>query len=347
MQFYKKITKGIVVLSLLVGLVSFLGKGHSFVMLSPMPGIDTSSEIYTKRVLPKLSKVKNTFTLKKDFSLVPKVNASNISLDAASYVLVDLDNGQILDEKNAEQKLPIASLTKVMSSVVALDLMDMGDVFSVSQASSKVIPTRLGVVPGQQMSLAELLKAMIMTSANDAAEVVREGVDASYGSDIFVKSMNEKAKFLGLTNTHFANPQGFDDSNNYSTAEDLAVLSAYALQNYPFIAKTAQNGYDFLPASILHKKFDLPNWNGLIGVYPDVIGLKIGNTDDAKMTTIVASKRGGKRLLAVVLGANDIFDRDLSAAQLLNDGYQQTLGLSPVEVTRSMLQEKYNSWYAH
>lgn len=346
MDFYKKVTKSILFLTLLIGAISYFLNPSQFTLLSPVPVAGSATQIYTKSVLPKLSRVKNTFKLKNNFSLIPKVSASNFSLDAKAYVLVDLDTGQILDEKNSDQKLPIASLTKVMSSVVALDLMDTGDVLAVSKTSTEVIPTRLGVVPGQQMSLGELLKAMLMTSANDAAEVVKQGVDSHYGADIFIKSMNEKAKLLGLTNTRFANPQGFDDVNNYSSANDLAVLSSYALNNYPFIARTAQNGYDFLPESSLHKQFDLPNWNGLIGVYPDTIGLKIGNTDDAGMTTIVASKRGGKHLLAVVLGAHDIFDRDLSASQLLDEGYRQTTGLAPIEVTRSMLQEKYDSWYA-
>jgi D-alanyl-D-alanine carboxypeptidase len=100
-----------------------------------------------------------------------------------------------------------------------------------------------------------------------------------------------------------------------------------------------------LPENSNHKQYDVPNWNGLIGVYPGTIGMKIGNTGDAGHTAIVVSKRDGHKMLAVVLGATDLFGRDLSAANLLDMGYEKELGLPRINVTRQQLQEKYNSWY--
>ena len=184
-----------------------------------------------------------------------------------------------------------------------------------------------------------------MTSANDAAKVIQEGVDTQLGQPIFIKAMNEKAKFLGLTDSSFANPQGFDDPNNYSTVKDLSILSEYALKNYPLISEIVKKDYVFLPANSIHKQFDLYNWNGLIGVYPETIGMKIGNTDDAGKTTIVVSNRSGKKILAILLGAPDNVSRDLGAAQLLDNGYATTLNLPRINITRRQLQEKYNTWH--
>ncbi len=317
----------------------------TFSMISPLPIKGSSKEIFEKKVLPRLTVYKNNFHLMQNFSFIPRVEAQDLSIDAPSYLLADLDTGEVLFEKNGNKKLPIASLTKIMSSIVALDLAKKDDIYVVSDNASKITPTRIGVIPREEMKMQELLEAMLMTSANDAAEVLKEGIDGYYQAPVFVEAMNKKAQLLGLKNTHFENPQGFDSSSNFSSSEDLAVLIQYALKNYPFFSETVQKDYGYLPQNNLHKQFDLPNWNGLIDVYPDVIGIKIGNTDAAGMTTAVVSKRGGKRLLAVVLGARDIFARDLQAATLLDEGYMKTLGLEKVNVSREQLQQKYNSWY--
>lgn len=316
-----------------------------FSIISPIPPKGNAQAILEKKVLPRLAVAHNNFHLSHAFSLIPKAEAEDTTLSASSYLLVDLDTGEVIAEKNSTQKLPIASLTKIMSAVVALDLAKKDDIYIVSDKASKVTPTRIGVVPQEEMKMQELLEAMLMTSANDAAQVLKEGVDGDYQAPIFIAAMNEKSQLLGLKNTHFSNPQGFDSPENYSSAEDLAILIQYALKNYPLLSETVQKDYGYLPQNNLHKQFDLPNWNGLINVYPDVIGVKIGNTDAAGMTTAVVSKRGGKRLLAVVLGAQDIFARDIQAATLLDIGYKKTLGLEAVNVTRAQLQQKYNSWY--
>jgi D-alanyl-D-alanine carboxypeptidase len=263
---------------------------------------------------------------------------------AASYILVDGDAGSVLAEKKADTQMPIASLTKVMTAMVALDLADTKESFAVTKRAAAQIPTKIGVVAGQHMPLGDLLHALLLTSANDAADVIRDGIDAKYGGAVFVEAMNKKASLLGLGHTHFANPQGFDDPQNYSTAHDLAVLSLYALSHYPVIHDIAQKDYYFIPATAEHKQFDLYNWNGLIGTYPDTMGVKIGSTPQAGKTTIVLSERQGKRMLAVVLGAPTILDRDLWASQLLDAGYQALFALPPVSLLPKKLQEKYASW---
>lgn len=275
------------------------------------------------------------------------VQTKTLPLTANAYIVVDQDTKNILLEKNMNQKVSIASVTKIMTAIVALDLADPSDEFIVSEQASKIIPTKIGVVPGEKMNLKELLYAVLLTSANDAAEVIKEGVNAQYGTDVFVKAMNTKASLLNLTNTHYQNPQGFDSTAHYSSAFDLAVLTTYALENYPLIAEIVDKPYAYLPETSGHKQFDLLNWNGLLGVYPGVSGVKIGNTDRAGKTTVVTSTRNNKHILAVVLGTESIYDRDEITAQLLDEGFAMTIQLPPIAVTKQQLQEKYNSWQTY
>lgn len=317
-------------------------------ILSPVSDeIRNSANVMDEIVLPKLMQIKNSYRLKTSGnSIVPQAAAApDLNLDVAAYLLVDFDSGDVLAEKNPEKILPIASLTKIMAAIVALDLSSPDEYFTVSDYASRQIPTRIGVIPGQELRLSELLDALLLTSANDAAQVIQEGIDSKYSKPVFIEAMNEKARIIGLHNTSFANPQGFDDPANYSTASDLAILSHYALSNYPEIEEIVKKDYTFLPKDRHHKQFDLYNWNGLIGTYPAADGIKIGNTEEAGKTTIVRSNRGGKKLLAIILGANGLYERDLSAADLLDEGYKMTLNLPKIGLTKGELQKKYNSWY--
>lgn len=298
------------------------------------------------RIKSKLKERVNTYSLKKESgSLVPYALASTVqNVDAASYVVIDYDNGAIIEEKNGEKKLPIASITKVMTTVVALDLADPSEMFTVSERAAAQIPTKIGVKPGQQFTLHELLQAALLTSANDAVEVINDGVDTKYGEKLFIKAMNEKAKNIGLKNTHYANPQGFDDPENYSSVRDQAVLAHYALTHYPLIAEIAAKDFELLSPTGTHRRHDLYNWNGLLGVYPGTSGLKIGNTDAAGKTTVVVAEREGKKILVVLLGAPGVLERDMWAAELLDLGFERTLGLKPVGVTEDQLRAKYATW---
>lgn len=312
---------------------------------SPAGAVSRLTDIENEQIVPRLSKHKNTYKLKdKNPSAVGQVDASE-KVDATAYLLTDFDSGEVLFSQNENTKLSIASLTKIMTAVVSLDLANPSDIFTVSAPAAAIPPTSIGVIPGQKMSLDELLQSILMTSANDAAQVVLEGINDKYSSPVFIHAMNQKAQFLGLTNTHFANPQGFDDEKNYSSAKDLAILTHYALTKYPRIAQIVGKDYAFLPASEDHKQFDLYNWNGLLGVYPDILGVKIGNTDHAGYTTIVLSNRGGKKLLAVILGTQNILSRDRVAAQLLDMGYEHSLSLQRLNISQGALLAKYNTWY--
>lgn len=294
-------------------------------------------------IKPKLNDAKNLLHLQKQSGLVTTTYAAGNFDQASSYLAVDLSNGEVLADKDSAARFSIASLTKIMTAVVALDLARSDDRFIVSSQAAGVEPTSIGVVPGESMTLEELLHAALMTSANDAVQVIKEGIDHKFGSDVFVRAMNEKARILGLKNTHFANPQGFDDPNNYSSAEDLAVLSDYALKNYPLIASIAQKDYQLLPADTYHKRFDLYNWNGLLDVYPGIEGLKIGNTDAAGTTMVAVSERDNKKVLSVLLGAPGVLERDLWNSELLDAGFEK-LGLPRIDITPAQLRAKYSTW---
>lgn len=232
-----------------------------------------------------------------------------------------------------------------MSAVVTLDLASPDELFTVTPKAAAVIPTKIGVVPYQKMSVNELLHAVLLTSANDAAEVLRDGIDAKYGEGTFIRAMNEKADYIGMNNSEFDNPQGFDSPHNYSSVGDLAILSHYALTKYPKISEIVSKDYEHLAANEYHKQFDLYNWNGLIGVYPNVYGLKIGNTGRAGVTTTVAAERDGHRVLVVVLGTPDVLKRDMWAADLLDLGFEQ-FGMKAIAVTEDALRAKYATWVA-
>jgi D-alanyl-D-alanine carboxypeptidase (penicillin-binding protein 5/6) len=309
-------------------------------LISPLPEKSDTLRIINQ----KLKKQENTFALKKNTSLIPQSYAGAEYEEANSYAVVDMASGEVVLEKSLERPVPIASLTKIMTAVVALDLAEPSEYFTITNSASRQIPTKIGVIPGEKMNLTELLNALMLTSANDAAQAISDGIDAKYNETVFINAMNEKAAILGLKQTHFVNPQGFDDTDHYSSAEDLAVLTHYAMTHYPLFAQIVSQDYVFIPEDENHKQFDLYNWNGLLGVYPNVSGVKIGSTGDAGKTTLVISERGGKKLMAVMLGAPGILERDLWTAQLLDTGFSRTAGLESVEITEEQLRAKYATW---
>lgn len=330
----------------------YMGVPSPFKAKITHPAVQNKAEAATeeamKKVRPQLQKQKNDFKLKKESRLfLPEANAEELpaTYDTASgYIVADLESGKILAGKNADQHMPVASITKIMTAIIALDLASPSEQITITDNAAAYPPSKINVVPGEKMTLEELLNASLLASANDATESILEGVNAKYKADIFVRAMNEKAVLLGMKNTHFTNPQGFDFQDNGSSPADLAILTSYALKNYPLIAQIVQKDYQYLPANEYHHENNLYNWNGLIGVYPDTIGMKIGNTNAAGFTTTVVSNRGGKKLFAALLGAPGIRERDMWTAQLLDEAYKQAFNFDPINITEEQLQEKYDSW---
>lgn len=294
-------------------------------------------------ILPKLEQKKNDYHVKKPTTFIGSAYAGGDYDQASSYILTNFNTGEVIAEKNSSAQLPIASLTKIMSAVVALDLVSPDETFTVSDDATHVVPTIIDLTPGEKVTVEELLNAMLLTSANDAAQEMMDGINQKYGANVFIEAMNAKARFLGLKDTHFVNPQGFDNPFHFSSAEDLATLTHYALTNYPLIASIVAKPYEDYPASSNHKEFYLNNWNGLLGVYPGASGVKIGNTGKAGYTTAVLSERNGTKLLAVMLGAPGILQRDMWTSELLDFGFEKW-GLDPANVTEDQLRAKYATW---
>lgn len=268
------------------------------------------------------------------------------ALSVKAAFSVNMDTGEVYYAANSDKRLPMASTTKIMTSMVAMDLASLDEQFIVEQAATEVEPTIIGVKTGEKLSTRELIQGGLLTSGNDAMAVLAEEIGKKYGGDteLFVEAMNEKAKLLGLKNTSFTNPQGYDNPEHYSTCEDLAVITNYALTHYPELSQIVTKKEGYLTANATHAGFRLPNWNMLIGTYPGADGVKIGNTGEAGHTTVASATRDGKRIIAVVLGAENILKRDLSAAELLNVGFQ-AVGISPFPMTEDILRTRIKDWY--
>lgn len=224
------------------------------------------------------------------------------AIDAHEVALINLDTGRFLWQSNAHAAWAPASLTKIFTAMVAVDLIGMNATVTVP-ASIRQLPadsTFMGLTPGERLTVRELLDGIFLASGNDAAETLASAVTSR---SAFVADMNEKAVRLGLRTTHFTNPTGLSEAGLYSSAYDLALAAAYLESHYPGLAGIAATTALTIPATATHKTYTLVNLNKLLRTYPGTYGLKTGWTEVALGCLITASTRGGHRLLAVLLGA--------------------------------------------
>lgn len=224
------------------------------------------------------------------------------TVDAQEIALVNLDNGRFLWQSNTRQAWAPASLTKIFTAMVAVDLIGYNTMVTVP-ASITQLPadsTFMGLTPGERVSVRELLYGVFLNSGNDAAETLASAVTSRA---TFIADMNAKAARLGLRTTHFENPTGLDAPGHYSSAYDLAVASMYLEYHYAGIVSIAATRSITLPQTATHKAYALTNLDKLMWTYPGVYGLKTGWTEGALGCLITTSSRGGHRILAVMLGA--------------------------------------------
>lgn len=277
------------------------------------------------------------------FDLVSAKNA--VGLTGIRYLVYNLDSGKVYFANGAADKIAPASFTKVLTAQVALDLGFPDQLLTATKTSIDKIPTVLGLKIGEQFTLSELLRAAIATSGNDAAATIAEGVASQNGLNLsdFIGLMNQKATLLKMENSHFANPEGLDDLTQYSTLIDLATLVTNTVKNYPEILSAAASDREDIKKTKTHGFYYVSNWNGLLGVYPGVFGLKIAFTQGAGNSTIVLSERSRVRLAVIVTGAKSLYDRDASAASLLDQAFQIEK-ISPANVTQRQLKQHYQIW---
>jgi D-alanyl-D-alanine carboxypeptidase (penicillin-binding protein 5/6) len=244
--------------------------------------------------------------------------APDLGLHAQSAILVDPDMGQVLWGYDAYSRRAPASLTKMMTVLVALDHVSLDHLLTVSPDAAQTSPdwTVMGVSAGEQLTVRELLYGIFLVSGNDAADTLATAIEPP---DQFVAEMNAKAAALGLHDTHFTNPTGLDDDGLYSTAYDLAVIAAELWDRYPEVMAIAGTSSIDLPANGLHKDFNLLTLNKLmLWGYPGANGLKTGFTWNAGGCVAGTAQRASKRLISVVLNS-DIFFTD--STLLLDYGF--------------------------
>ncbi|MFH1833177.1 MAG: D-alanyl-D-alanine carboxypeptidase family protein [Candidatus Levyibacteriota bacterium] len=240
---------------------------------------------------------------------LPQINFSQNSstqkpeILAKSVFVYDLTSQKTLYEKNAKERLPIASLTKVMTSIISLENPKKDDRYLVLKRDL-VGEDSMGLTEGEIISLEELLYGLILSSGNDAAEVLADNF--SGGRQDFINAMNKKAKSLGLKDTHFTNPSGLQgDGNQYSTAYDLFIITNYALNNFPLFNKVAATFQQEILSTSGHKYFFLENETNLISSYPGVKGVKTGYTPEAELCLITYLDYQGHKIIGVILGSNN------------------------------------------
>ncbi len=234
----------------------------------------------------------------------------------AAY-LVDLDARQVLWQRDPETSRAPASLTKLMTAMVAVD--DAGSLdrtVEVTKEATRVVPSVMGLTPGEEVTVRDLLYGLFLDSGNDAAEALASGI---VPRDRFIRQMNQKAKAIGLTASHFVNPSGLDAPGHGMSAHDLAHMAAYLDTYYPQLAAIAATKDIAIAATSTHKAFFPHNLNRLIGSYPGATGLKTGLTDDAGGCMVATATRGDRHLIAVVLNAT-LHSTD-DAVVLLNYGF--------------------------
>lgn len=241
----------------------------------------------------------------------------NLAIHGQAAFLVDMDARQVLWQRDAETSRAPASLTKMVTAMVAVD--DAGSLdrtVTVSKQSTQVIPSVMGLTAGEQVSLRDLMYGLFLDSGNDAAEALASGI---VPRDRFLRQMNQKAKSIGLTASHFVTPSGLDAPGHGMSAHDLAHLAAYLDTYYPQLAAIARTKEISIQATATHKAFHPYNLNPLLWSYAGATGLKTGLTDAAGGCIVATATRGGRHLIAVVMNATHHSAEDATA--LLNYGF--------------------------
>ncbi len=242
-------------------------------------------------------------------------------LDCTSAVLMEAETGRVLYEQNADESLPPASVTKVMTLLLVMEALEKGNItldqmLTTSDNAASMGGSQIFLEVGEQMSVEDLLKSVIISSANDAAVVLAEAIAGSEES--FVAMMNSRAAELGMKNTHFENTNGLDDTvtNHVTSARDIAIMSCELISHEKILQYSS-----IWMDTVRNGEFGLTNTNRLVRFYRGATGLKTGSTSKAKFCISATAKRDGMHLIAVIMGAPTRDIRNAEAAKLLDWGF--------------------------
>jgi serine-type D-Ala-D-Ala carboxypeptidase (penicillin-binding protein 5/6) len=273
-----------------------------------------------------LLSVMATFVLFFGVSTAAWAEEKNVKLvdGVKSAILIERDTGQVLYEENSDTPLPPASMTKIMTLLLIMEALDKGKIqmdekVRASEYAASMGGSQIFLEPGEEMTVEDLLKGIAIASGNDASVAMAERIAGS--EEQFVSMMNQKAKELGLKNTHFKNSTGLPAKGHYSSAKDMAVI-AKELLKYEEITKFTGTYEDYLREGT-DKKFWLVNTNRLVKFYDGVDGVKTGYTNEAKYCLTATAKKGNMRVIAVVFGAKTPKDRNAQITKLLDYAFSQ------------------------
>lgn len=222
---------------------------------------------------------------------------------AKAVLMYDLSADKTLYEENATKRMPMASLTKIMTAIIALENKNPDDHYVVHDANL-VGEDSMGLDAGEVLNQEELLYGMMLKSGNDAAEVFATNYPS--GRQAFIQAMNDKAKALGLSDTQFSNPSGLQgDGVQYTTAYDLLVMTRYALDTFPIFDTVVSTYEHQIPATSTHKAYDLYNETNLLTSYPGVKGVKTGYTPEAGLCLVTLLDYHGHRIIGILLNSEN------------------------------------------
>lgn len=254
------------------------------------------------------------------------VNASEIYSSAKGMVVLEGNTNTILYGKNENAKLPMASTTKIVTAILAIEnCQDLDEKFLVSEKAIGIEGTSIYLKSGERLSMRELLYGLILASGNDCAVAIAE----YFGSeDKFVEMMNNFALSLGLENTHFANPHGLDADGHYTSAYDLAVMTSYALEN-PVFKEIVSTERMVIEKNDLYQARYLKHKNRLLFTDDKCIGVKTGFTDNAGRCLVHAHEENGMQLISVVLNCQPMFEECDRLTRLAMDNYEMKEFVKP------------------
>jgi D-alanyl-D-alanine carboxypeptidase (penicillin-binding protein 5/6) len=249
--------------------------------------------------------------------LAGAARAAPPSPEARAFFVVNASNGEVLASHNPHQRLPIASITKLMTVIVALDRLRPEETVTVSGQAAQVGESRIPLRTGQRVLVRDLLAGALIQSANNAAMALAA---AASNGDVprFVEWMNARARKLGLRDTHFVRPDGLDVPGHVSSARDVAVLARVAMHR-PIVRELVRSRSE----PIEDGSFVVRTWNDLLGIFPGLIGVKTGHTNDAGWCEVAAARRNGFTIYAVILGSPTRSQRNDDLQSLLAWGVSQ------------------------
>ena len=253
---------------------------------------------------------------------LPESSTLPASVNAAGAVLIEAESGKVLFEQHAHTRMPMASTTKIMTALVVLERCDLYATVCVDERAVGTEGSSVYLYPGELLTTEQLLFALMLSSANDAAAAL--AYEAAGSIEAFAALMNQKAAELGLQNTHFANPHGLDAQGHYTTAYDLACLTAYALENEDFL-RIVSTQKKVIPLNDRQGARVLRNHNKLLSSFDGCIGVKTGFTKKSGRCLVSAAERDGVRLVCVTLDCPDDWRTHTALLESGFDAYERVL----------------------